>query len=258
MENFIAGAFGGLACVAAGQPLDTIKVKMQTYPHIYTSLYRSVKKTLVEEKLRGFYAGAVPAIVSNVAENAVLFLCYNHCQTAVQWAAGVESRADMSLQHLALSGSLASFFSAAAVSPCELIKCKMQTSKLSGCTTTTPTEAVKSILKVDGVMGMYRGLTSTWAREMPGYFCFFTGYNASIKLLTPEGESPENLSRFLELTAVCRIIGSTSRLVCGPKYSWLNQNLWQYGEYVTLSFVYILVTVQFGLLGKESIETRYM
>ncbi len=195
MESFIAGAFGGLACVAAGQPLDTIKVKMQTYPHIYTTLYHSVKKTLVEEKLRGFYAGAVPAIVSNVAENAVLFLCYSHCQSAVQWAVGAESRSDMSVHQLALAGSMASFFSASAISPCELVKCRMQTSRLNGKGQWTPLQAVRSILKEDGVVGMYRGLSSTWAREMPGYFCFFTGYNASIKLLTPKGESTDKLSK---------------------------------------------------------------
>jgi len=199
MENFIAGAFGGLACVAAGQPLDTIKVKMQTYPHIYTSLYHSVKKTLVEERLRGFYAGAVPAVVSNVAENSVLFLCYNHCQTAVQWAFQVESRADLTVNQQALAGSLASIFSAAAITPCELIKCKMQTSKLNGLKSSmSPLEAVKVILREDGVMGMYRGLTSTWAREVPGYFGFFTVYNASIKFLAPEGEgnSTKKLSRW--------------------------------------------------------------
>ena len=195
MENFIAGAFGGLACVAAGQPLDTIKVKMQTYPHIYTSLYHSVKKTLVEERLRGFYAGAVPAVVSNVAENAVLFLCYNHCQTAVQWAFQVESRADMSVHQRSLAGSLASIFSAAAISPCELIKCKMQTSRMNGLKySMSPIEAVKVILREEGVMGMYRGLTSTWAREVPGYFGFFTAYNASIKFLTPEEQTTEKLS----------------------------------------------------------------
>ena len=199
MEHFVAGACGGLACVAAGQPLDTVKVKMQTYPHIYSSFYLAVKKTLVEERLRGFYAGAFPAVVSNVAENAVLFLSYKHCQSLVQWMVGAESRADMSAGQLSLSGSMASFFSALAISPCELVKCRMQTHSVSNLSkqVVSPVIVVRSILRDEGMAGMYRGLTSTWFREMPGYFCFFTGYNASIKFLTPEGQCTENLSRLI-------------------------------------------------------------
>lgn len=195
MENFVAGACGGLACVVVGQPLDTIKVKMQTYPHLYTSLYHTVKKTMVEGRLRGFYAGSIPAVVSNVAENAVLFLCYRHCQSVVQWAVGAESRADMNVRQLALAGSMASFFSSIAISPCELVKCRLQT---QGVHTTpnivAPVSAVRTILREDGAVGLFRGLTSTWFREMPGYFFFFTGYNASVKFLTPKGQSKENIS----------------------------------------------------------------
>ena len=32
------------------------------------------------------------------------------------------------------------------------------------------------ILKADGVGGLFRGLTPTFMREMPGYFCFFYAY----------------------------------------------------------------------------------
>ena len=42
--------------------------------------------------------------------------------------------------------------------------------------------------------GMFRGLTSTWAREVPGYFFFFGGYNGSLKLLSPAGEYRDHLS----------------------------------------------------------------
>ena len=31
----------------------------------------------------------------------------------------------------------------------------------------------------DGVSGLFRGLIPTWCREIPGYFCFFLGYETS-------------------------------------------------------------------------------
>lgn len=40
------------------------------------------------------------------------------------------------------------------------------------------------ILKTEGVPGLYRGLSSTMAREMPGYFFFFGGYESCKVLLT--------------------------------------------------------------------------
>lgn len=35
---------------------------------------------------------------------------------------------------------------------------------------------VKTVLKTNGPLGFYQGLTSTIVREIPGYFCFFGAY----------------------------------------------------------------------------------
>ncbi len=119
----VSGGLGGLACVLIGQPLDTIKVKMQTYPAMYTSTLQALKTTLLEERFRGFYAGSSPAVISNIAENAVLFMCYNKCLSLVQWIGGNE---ELSITQKASAGSLASVFSSVAITPPDQIKCKMQ------------------------------------------------------------------------------------------------------------------------------------
>ena len=124
--DFVAGGLGGLACVLAGQPFDTIKVKLQTYPHLYKSLYHAVKKTVSQEKLRGFYAGSAPAAFSNVAENAVLFLFYSQCLKVIQWAAGANSVDELSVFQQAGAGSMASIFSSIAITPPDRIKCILQ------------------------------------------------------------------------------------------------------------------------------------
>lgn len=121
--DIISGGLGGLACVLAGQPLDTIKVKMQTYPGMYSSTFQAIRTTLVEEKFRGFYAGSAPAVLSNIAENAVLFMCYNKCLSFVQW---IGDNGELTLVQKASAGSLASLFSSIAITPPEQIKCKMQ------------------------------------------------------------------------------------------------------------------------------------
>lgn len=35
---------------------------------------------------------------------------------------------------------------------------------------------MKTVMKNNGPLGFYQGLTSTIVREIPGYFCFFGAY----------------------------------------------------------------------------------
>lgn len=63
-----------MALVYVSQPLDTVKVKMQTFPHLYKGMVDCLVKTFKNDGfVRGLYAGTIPAVVANVAENSVLF-----------------------------------------------------------------------------------------------------------------------------------------------------------------------------------------
>ena len=73
--SFISGVIGGTGLVAAGQPFDTVKTKMQTFPELYkkSGLISCLRNIYAQEGVRGLYAGSVSAIVVNAAENSVLF-----------------------------------------------------------------------------------------------------------------------------------------------------------------------------------------
>lgn len=47
----------------------------------------------------------------------------------------------------------------------------------------TPFQLTRQIFKQEGVLGFYRGLGPTLAREMPGYFFFFGGYEGTREFL---------------------------------------------------------------------------
>jgi len=51
-------------------------------------------------------------------------------------------------------------------------------------------------LKQEGIGGLYKGLTSTMAREMPGYFFFFGSYELSRHLLTPAGKTKDDIGNY--------------------------------------------------------------
>lgn len=89
--KYVLALSGGVASVYTGQPLDTVKVKMQTFPTLYSGMVHCCKETWVKEGIiKGFYAGTTPALVANMAENSVLFAGYGACQKIVAQAIHVE------------------------------------------------------------------------------------------------------------------------------------------------------------------------
>jgi hypothetical protein len=49
-------------------------------------MFSCFKTTFANDGIRGPYAGTVPALAANIAENSVLFAGYGVCQKAVAWA----------------------------------------------------------------------------------------------------------------------------------------------------------------------------
>uniref|UniRef100_A0A3P9PGH8 Solute carrier family 25 member 15 n=1 Tax=Poecilia reticulata TaxID=8081 RepID=A0A3P9PGH8_POERE len=181
--DFSAGAAGGTACVLSGQPFDTVKVKMQTFPSMYRGFIHCFISTFKQVGLGGLYKGATPALLANISENAVLFLSYGLCQDAVRLLLRMDKGAELSDVQKASAGSLASIFSSMAICPTELVKCRLQamhemeeTGKIAKGQRSTVWSVVKTVLRTNGPLGFYQGLTSTIVREIPGYFCFFGAY----------------------------------------------------------------------------------
>ncbi len=129
--DLTAGSVGGIACVYAGQPFDTVKVKMQVTGQLYKSSTQCIKDMVRMDGFKSFYAGTTPALVANVGENAVLFLCYGQCKKIVQRLVGRDEN-NLNAFHQACAGSLASFFSSFVLCPLELVKCRLQTARELG------------------------------------------------------------------------------------------------------------------------------
>ncbi|XP_036381584.1 mitochondrial ornithine transporter 1-like [Megalops cyprinoides] len=198
--NLTAGAAGGVACVVSGQPFDTVKTKLQTFPGLYRGFLDCFLKTQRQDGLWGLYQGTVPALLANVAENAVLFACYGSCQQLTARVCGLESVSDLSDLQNAAAGSLASVFSSLVLCPTELVKCRMQAlhemraaGKTSLSCRVSTWSIVKGILQREGPSGLFQGMSSTWLREVPGYFFFFGGYEISRSLFTQPGSSKDDL-----------------------------------------------------------------
>lgn len=202
--DLVAGAMGGVTTVYVGQPLDTVKVKLQTFPQLYRNAYVCFVQTVKNNGVRGLYAGTVPSLAANVGENSALFFAYGFCQKAVKTALGKQSVSQLTDFENACSGFLAAFFSSLVLCPTELVKCKLQANQevlemnfggnVPVHERSNPINICKIVFREEGIPGFFRGLTSTFLREMPGYFFFFGGYELARTFLTPPGKTKNDLS----------------------------------------------------------------
>ncbi|KAK0042776.1 mitochondrial ornithine transporter 1 [Biomphalaria pfeifferi] len=186
---------------------------MQTFPTLYKNGLDCFLKTYKQDGIaRGLYAGTVPSLAANISENAVLFCFYGVCQKLVAKVMGGKEISSLNPLENAVSGGLAAFFSSFALCPTELIKCRLQAMRematkghLEGGLERLkigPYGLTREILKAEGIRGLYKGLTATFLREMPGYFFFFGFYEVSRLMLTPKGKTKDE-------------IGALKTVICG-------------------------------------------
>ena len=192
--DLLAGTAGGISNVYAGQPLDTVKVKMQTFPKLYANWIVCLKETFKTDGIRGLYAGTSPALVANIAENAVLFAAYGACCKSLAVLMGKEKDANLTPLESAFSGSLAAIFAAGVLCPTELVKCKLQAQKETHPNIHhSPFLICRDMYKSGGIRSFFNGMTPTLLREVPGYFFFFGAYETCRYLLTPENKTKEDI-----------------------------------------------------------------
>ena len=181
MENktvvdIIAGGLGGLACVAVNQPLDTVKVKLQTFPNLYKTMRSTFAKTMREEGFRGFYSGCGPAFMASISDNAVVFMAYGYSQRVVQWMTRTDEKS-MTVLHKACSGSLASVFSSIAITPPDILKSRLQAQKAllerAGVVTTKRLRYVRRF----NACAYSRWGSGTEVRELANRFAYFSFCN---------------------------------------------------------------------------------
>ena len=117
---------GGAISIVVGQPFDTVKVKLQTYPSLYPNAIQCFRKTMQAEGVPGLFQGTVPAIAAAVGEMSVIFMCYGQCQKVVCRVWGIDSISDLTPFQNANAGFIAAFFSSFVLCPTELVKCRLQ------------------------------------------------------------------------------------------------------------------------------------
>jgi len=180
-NDFLSGSIAGVVQVLLGQPLDMMKVRMQTNPAEYRSLIQTAKKIFNSEGPLSFYKGtlsplcgisfcvAIQFSANEVAKNFFINRNYNNKSN--------NNPNSLSVLQYIYSGIFAGFCNSFAISPVELFRIKMQVqSKDSASKYSGTGDCAKKIFQSYGIRGVYQGLCSTLLRECPAYAIYFGIY----------------------------------------------------------------------------------
>ena len=173
--EYVSGCVGGMAGVVVGQPLDTIKVRLQTQTGMYKGITNCYLTILKKEGAKGLFKGMTSPLLGLSFINAIVF--------------GVEAQARHYLGTTGLkttfaSGAIAGFVQSIVCCPMELVKTQMQVQGIGKKTVKrtmkykTSLDALKQIYRHEGVRGCYRGMLTTVIRDTPAFGCYFMTYEA--------------------------------------------------------------------------------
>eukprot|EP00499_Haloplacidia_sp_CaronLabIsolate_P012162 CAMPEP_0196771162 /NCGR_PEP_ID=MMETSP1104-20130614/1535_1 /TAXON_ID=33652 /ORGANISM="Cafeteria sp., Strain Caron Lab Isolate" /LENGTH=310 /DNA_ID=CAMNT_0042141279 /DNA_START=1 /DNA_END=930 /DNA_ORIENTATION=+ len=112
-----------MAGIVAGQPFDTLKVRMQSRPGLYASTWRCFQTTVRSEGMLALYKGMSCPLMGNGPVNAVLFASYG---STLRLLGEDTSQAHKPPAATAVAGGVAGALQCFVVAPTELLKCQLQ------------------------------------------------------------------------------------------------------------------------------------
>lgn len=187
-------AFGGLLSCGlthtAVVPLDLVKCRIQVDPDKYKSLGNGFKVSVKEGGMKALSLGWAPTLVGYSMQGIGKFGFYEAFKNLYGGLLGEENaylyRTSM---YLAASAS-AEFFADIFLCPMESVKVRIQTTP--GWSTSLR-EGAPRILREEGMMGFYKGLSPLWARQIPytmmKFACFEKTVEALYKYVVPKPRS---------------------------------------------------------------------
>eukprot|EP00927_Polykrikos_kofoidii_P008528 TRINITY_DN13547_c0_g1_i1.p1 TRINITY_DN13547_c0_g1~~TRINITY_DN13547_c0_g1_i1.p1 ORF type:complete len:303 (+),score=29.53 TRINITY_DN13547_c0_g1_i1:22-909(+) len=187
VADLSAGGIAGAAGILSTQPLDTIRVRMQSSSiHLgrseaYAGIFACARHTFRNEGLRGLYKGVASPTLTVTVMNAVCFATYEGSCLAIKRATGKADSAELTLTQVALAGMPVGFTTSFLTGPTELVKCVAQTNLQSKGLLREEWAIFRDMVREHGWLGAHgpcRGLLTTIFREVPSFAVYFSSYEA--------------------------------------------------------------------------------
>ncbi|XP_033846928.1 solute carrier family 25 member 47-A [Periophthalmus magnuspinnatus] len=186
LVDFVSGSFAGACGMAVGYPLDTVKVRLQTQKQ-FTGIWQCATTTFLKEGVSGFFKGMALPVTTIAMTSSVTFGVYRnflHCLSQLR-GGGANTRLDV-----ALAGMAGGIAQTSVMAPGDLVKVRLQCqteSKRGGPVRPRyrgPVHCLVSIMREEGVRGLYRGALPLMLRDGPSYATYFTVYSSICDAMT--------------------------------------------------------------------------
>lgn len=228
--QFMAGAIAGVSELLVMYPLDVVKTRMQlqtssTGPDSYKGLFDCLNKIIKREGPKQLYKGISSPILMEAPKRATKFAFNEKFQ---KWYGSVAGLAPGQVNQTIsiLSGASAGITEAFVIVPFELVKVRLQdvtSRELKG-----PIDAVKKIVKTDGVLGLYNGLEATvWRHALwnSGYF----GVIFQVRSMLPKADTRMNKIRN---DLIAGTIGGTVGCMFNTPFDVVKSRIQSNGNYI--------------------------
>lgn len=165
-RNLLAGAAGGAAMVYSGQPLDRIKVNLQTAVSQYRGALDCLRQTVASQGVLSLYKGTTPALAGEMCSNVIMYCSYRAMQR------GLIEYGFNDMVATAIAGAGSGVLVAAVDAPAELVKIRMQTRP----ELRSASECLRDIIRADGLRGLFTGAEATLLRNVPMVSMYYLSY----------------------------------------------------------------------------------
>ncbi|CAK9042453.1 Calcium-binding mitochondrial carrier protein SCaMC-1 (Mitochondrial ATP-Mg/Pi carrier protein 1) (Mitochondrial Ca(2+)-dependent solute carrier protein 1) (Small calcium-binding mitochondrial carrier protein 1) (Solute carrier family 25 member 24), partial [Durusdinium trenchii] len=172
--RLLSGALAGMTAATVTHPMDVVRIRLQTQPEL-KGVRDAVRSVYMENGLRTFYKGYTPAMLSLSPFIAINFASFDTLKT---WYYGDVKMSKKELQQrnpaviLGL-GATAGIIAQTACYPLDTVRRRMQ---LAGKTYSSTANAFATILKEEGFLGFYKGMSANAMKVVPNNAIRFAAY----------------------------------------------------------------------------------
>mmetsp|Transcript_11704 Transcript_11704/g.43611 ORF Transcript_11704/g.43611 Transcript_11704/m.43611 type:complete len:301 (-) Transcript_11704:1350-2252(-) len=174
-REVMSASAGSIACCYAGQPFDTVKVRLQAAPELYSNPLVAAVATARQEGVTALWKGAVPTAMGMIAENAVAFGVRG--QLKRMFPGAEDSGFASSIAREFMLGYFTGCCASLVLCPSEVVKALTQLEGSGGKKDALSSwQVTQRIWQTRGLPGFFAGLEAQIMRDGPFYAFFFGSY----------------------------------------------------------------------------------
>lgn len=186
-QLFAAGAFSGVFTTTVMAPGERIKCLLQIQqggntPQKYNGMVDCAKQLYAEGGIRSIYKGAFATLLRDVPASGMYFLTYEYVKKSLAPKQNEKQDAAIVLLGTIFAGGMAGIANWAIGMPADVLKSRLQTAP-QGCYKNGIRDVFKELMKTEGPLALYKGVTPVMLRAFPANAACFIGFEVFMSFL---------------------------------------------------------------------------